>query len=538
MKKLFRLLGLCVTVFLAGEQNIFALQVGVFDQLITDATGDTIAVFNSQTGGYSLQGGYAGSHLYTKISGPFRFTARLVVDPSERNTNTILQAGFRDDDFSLYGTWMTMTKASGIVWQKTDGDSNNQLTAPVFAIHEGRYELVRQGNQVSSYYTNVRSGKHIQFDKRSISLTDPLYLGLMVSSGLPGQFGRGFFNEVELTKLSLSCERIIPALAYTPGQSLAVKLQITGASDAFSIMETPPKSWEIGAVSAAGKIDAGTITWNLPSHSGTETLVYEVTPPVGSKGKAMFSGTLGDIDIAGRNAISSTPVPGAQTGMYTGLDYNYLLYVPEDFGKTNKKYPLLMFLHGSGEVGTDLNKVTANGPPKLVINSQNKTKLPKLFEFVIVSPQNTNNWWSSGSLNEILDEVISNYSIDTNRVYLTGLSLGGFGTWNLASDHPERIAAAAPVCGNGLYATSLANIITVPVWAFHGGSDLTVPLAGDQETVDAVRKLGGDVKFTVYPGVGHDSWTQTYNNPELYDWFLQHNKSVSPTDIQQWSLYD
>ncbi len=124
----------------------------------------------------------------------------------------------------------------------------------------------------------------------------------------------------------------------------------------------------------------------------------------------------------------------------------------------------------------------------------------------------------------MLDELPARLPVDADRIYLTGLSLGGYGIWNIAIDHPERFAAIAPICGAG-ESDNACRLKSVPVWAFHGGSDSVVPLKDDQDMVDAVRACGGDVKFTVYPGVDHDAWTQTYANPALYQWFLQHRRS-------------
>jgi predicted peptidase len=151
----------------------------------------------------------------------------------------------------------------------------------------------------------------------------------------------------------------------------------------------------------------------------------------------------------------------------------------------------------------------------------------KSFDFIIVSPQCPNDmWWPEKTdlLITLLDEIEAKYRVDTDRVYLTGLSMGGFGTWTLAAKYPNRFAAIAPICGGG-ERYSANRLKKVPVWAFHGAKDNTVPLARSQEMVDAIKKVGGDAKLTVYPEAEHDSWTETYNNPELYQWFLSHKIS-------------
>jgi predicted peptidase len=197
---------------------------------------------------------------------------------------------------------------------------------------------------------------------------------------------------------------------------------------------------------------------------------------------------------------------------------DYLLYLPKDYGEENKTWPLMLFLHGAGERGSDLNRVKKHGPPKLIEQGKD---LP----FIVVSPQcPAGQWWPEclDTLLALLDEVESSYAVDRERVYLTGLSMGGFGTWSLACQQPDRFAAIVPICGGGPW--YLADRLKgTPVWAFHGAKDAVVPLRLSEEMVDAVQRRGGDAKLTVYPEANHDSWTLTYDNPELYTWFLSHS---------------
>jgi predicted peptidase len=204
------------------------------------------------------------------------------------------------------------------------------------------------------------------------------------------------------------------------------------------------------------------------------------------------------------------------------VSLRYLLYLPKGYGEQkDQKWPLILLLHGAGERGNDLALVKKHGPPKLVEQG-------KEFPFIIVSPQcPAGMWWTEmlDSLVALLDDVQSKYAVDPDRVYMTGLSMGGFGTWALGCRHPERFAAIAPICGGGdwFLAERLKN---VPVWVFHGGRDPVVPLRESTEMVDALKKAGGDVQLTVYPEAQHDSWTETYNNPKLYEWFLSHRKNA------------
>lgn len=198
----------------------------------------------------------------------------------------------------------------------------------------------------------------------------------------------------------------------------------------------------------------------------------------------------------------------------------YLIFLPEDYGKINKEWPMILFLHGAGERGGDLNLVKKHGPPKIV-------EKQKDFPFIVVSPQcPPDQWWPDKVevLINLLDDIVSHYRVDEQRVYLTGLSMGGYGTWTLAAAYPERFAAIAPICGGGK--RYMANRLKdVPVWAFHGAKDMVVSAKESEEMVDAIKARGGDAKLTIYPDAGHDSWTATYDNQELYDWFLIHRKS-------------
>jgi len=203
------------------------------------------------------------------------------------------------------------------------------------------------------------------------------------------------------------------------------------------------------------------------------------------------------------------------------VNLNYLLYLPNDYSSSKQNFPLILFLHGAGERGDDLELVKIHGIPKIVEQGQD-------FPFIAISPQcPIDKWWVDPwlieALNALLDQTIANYRVDESRVYLTGLSMGGFGTWYLSMAYPEKFAAIAPICGGGMPWMAF-RIKDVPVWAFHGAIDPVVPVQRSEEIVEALKKIGGNVKFTVYPETGHDSWTETYNNPELYKWFLEHSK--------------
>lgn len=202
------------------------------------------------------------------------------------------------------------------------------------------------------------------------------------------------------------------------------------------------------------------------------------------------------------------------------LQVNYLLALPQDYSAdTAKKWPLLIFLHGSGESGNDLQKVKVHGPPKLV--EQGK-QLP----FIVVSPQANGSFgWQPDILQHFLRNVKTKYRVDKDRIYLTGLSMGGYGTWNWASKYPREFAALVPICGGGdtSDAWKLSNI---PIWCFHGAKDNVVSADESERMVSAIRKYNPSVRLTIYPDAGHDSWTETYNNDSLYTWLLEQKRKA------------
>jgi predicted peptidase len=198
----------------------------------------------------------------------------------------------------------------------------------------------------------------------------------------------------------------------------------------------------------------------------------------------------------------------------------YLVHLPDAYdADPGRPWPLVLFLHGAGERGSDLDLAAVHGPPRLADDGHE-------FPFILVTPQcaESSQWVAElSTLSGLLDEVVSTHRVDPARISVTGLSMGGFGTWSLAVRYPDRFAAIAPICG-GLWMQSAAPIRHLPVWAFHGDADDVVPISATEEITSELRSLDADVRFTRYAGVGHDSWTETYDNPELYDWLLSHRR--------------
>jgi predicted peptidase len=206
--------------------------------------------------------------------------------------------------------------------------------------------------------------------------------------------------------------------------------------------------------------------------------------------------------------------------------YHYLSYTPKDYNRdTLKRWPLIIYLHGGSRRGTDLIKLYADGIPDQLYRGRE-------FPFIIIAPQcpehirwSTDNWFEN-----LYKEVNDKYRIDTNRVYLTGFSLGGAGTWYIAAKYPDKFAAIAPMSGFTSHMDYIDNnidmLIDMPIWAFHGKIDNVVPF---EETERIIKKLDGknkDLRFSVEPEVGHWINWLVYPNQELYDWFLKYDKRL------------
>lgn len=220
--------------------------------------------------------------------------------------------------------------------------------------------------------------------------------------------------------------------------------------------------------------------------------------------------------------LSSMAVAGEQVSRsFSGevslkVQYDYLLSLPDGYEKdTAKKWPLVIFLHGAGERGSNLELLKKHGPPKLIAAG-------KKFEAIVVSPQvPLNNIWNEHGVKALTDEMVRTQRVDTSRIYLTGISMGGFGTWDTALAYPETYAAIAPICGGaGVGFVMAARIKDLPCWIFHGDKDTAVSVDFSTRMHGALQKVGSPAKLTIYPGVGHDSWTQTYDNPEFWEWLF------------------
>lgn len=205
---------------------------------------------------------------------------------------------------------------------------------------------------------------------------------------------------------------------------------------------------------------------------------------------------------------------------------NHLVALPAHYADdADRRWPLVLFLHGSGERGNELERVKTNGLPKELAAGR---EVPA----VVLSPQcPADARWETdlmvAALHALLDDAMTRYRIDPDRVYVTGLSMGGAGTWAVAAEQPARFAAIAPVCGRVDPALAV-RLRRVPVWAFHGAQDDIVPVATTQVMAEAMARAHGDMRTTIYPDAGHDSWSAAYADTAFYAWLFA-QKRTAPT---------
>ncbi len=203
-------------------------------------------------------------------------------------------------------------------------------------------------------------------------------------------------------------------------------------------------------------------------------------------------------------------------------DHRYVVYVPREYD-SSKKWPTIVFLHGAGECGNDGLRQVSQGIGTAILAN------PSKWPFIVIMPQKPElrqSWREHAELVvAMLEATEAAYSVDRSRVYLTGLSQGGNGTWVIGAKYPERWAAIAPICGYGTPDEIAPRLKDMPIWCFHGEADNVVPPARSTSIVDAIKALGGSPKLTTYPGVGHNSWDKAYRDEPLPAWLLEHVKA-------------
>jgi predicted peptidase len=193
-----------------------------------------------------------------------------------------------------------------------------------------------------------------------------------------------------------------------------------------------------------------------------------------------------------------------------------VIHIPQ---KVRGKLPMILFLHGAGERGQDLAKVGRHGPLKFIADGGS-------IDAVVVAPQAPDNEaWSVTRIDQVLQTVVEAYPVDTMRIVVTGLSMGGIGTWDAAVTFPNRFAAIAPICGVGNWLAAPA-IRDLPIWAFHGALDPVIPIERTSKMIAAILECGGSPRFTVDAAAFHDAWSKPYSDKEFYEWLLSHERRV------------
>ena len=224
----------------------------------------------------------------------------------------------------------------------------------------------------------------------------------------------------------------------------------------------------------------------------------------------------GDPPQPGTQTAQSAEVTGEKDAKTT-LHY-WLALPPASEAKPAAGWPLMIFLHGSGERGSNLQAVKQHGPPKLV------GSMPELNKFIVVSPQCPDGrWWDVEALKSLIDHTVKTQPVDKDRIVITGLSMGGYATWGLLAKYPDLAVAAVPICGGGDPA-SAPKFKDVPIHVYHGSKDTAVPQKRSDEMVEALKEAGGKPEYTIFPNAGHDSWTDAYSSPKLYQWMLEQKK--------------
>jgi predicted peptidase len=242
--------------------------------------------------------------------------------------------------------------------------------------------------------------------------------------------------------------------------------------------------------------------------------------------------------FAARTAVAA---PAVETGFIDAIVHAgdmampYVVYVPRNY-TPDQKWPVILFLHGAGQRGMDGLKQTQVGIGGAIRSH------PERFPCIVVMPQcPPSRAWGQGIRGfntpspdtvtlalAALDAAVDKYHGDPDRLYLTGLSLGGFGTWEIGTRHPDKFAALMPICGGGRPADAATALKDLPIWTFHGDADPTVPIQRSREMVEAIKAAGSTrIRLTEYPGVGHNSWDKAYNDPEAITWLLAQKRGAA-----------
>lgn len=195
---------------------------------------------------------------------------------------------------------------------------------------------------------------------------------------------------------------------------------------------------------------------------------------------------------------------------------NYYLYSPKD---TSSSPPLVVFLHGGGEGGDSIQMVLMHGYPKLIASGKD-------FPFYLLAPQNPykNGFWDDRKVDKLIDHLVDSLNIEDRSIYLAGMSRGGYGVWRMAINNPDKYAGMLSICAASIPMIYVKKLQNMPIWIFHGEKDQVVPVEQSKLAYEVLKPINSNVKLTLYPEANHDSWTNTFNNPEVTQWLLSHQK--------------
>lgn len=273
-------------------------------------------------------------------------------------------------------------------------------------------------------------------------------------------------------------------------------------------------------------------------------------------GLVLFACSENGVEPTDYNVLSNLPpdAGGIQERFLheaTSAPYGHFIYTPGGYSKDGPKYPLLLFLHGAGEKGNSatnpeiLDVVLRNGPPRLI----NRKEWSPSFPMIVVSPQCHDQGWNPDKIHNLINYLIEHYRVNTKRIYITGLSMGGYGTFAYIGTYGDESYAAAcvPICGGGS-PNKAENFYSIPTWAFHGEADGTVLPVMSIEMIEAINQFKPTprAKITIYPGIGHNSWSMTYDgtgmgkesidydrfNQNIYDWMFQYDRDLTVALVQ------
>lgn len=205
-----------------------------------------------------------------------------------------------------------------------------------------------------------------------------------------------------------------------------------------------------------------------------------------------------------------------------GTTHKYSVYIPREYA-TSRKWPAIVFLHGIGEAGRDGTKMLGVGLAPEIVDRVEKNKP---FPFIAIFPQSTGNWKGGDRAQLVLavmDDVAKHYSLDPDRITLTGLSTGGYGTWAIGADHKDRFAALVPMCAYSA-PDRVGRLVDMPIWCFHNSGDWAVSSGHSKKMIDRLKSAGGHPKFTTYNSLSHDCWHRAYSDEDLYEWILKQRR--------------